>query len=586
MDKKAVSGMMLTLLIILVSLLFGSQFSTAVTSDFGDSAANVVAETNMGYSLGTRGNQIFYHDGYWFVFYFNGSSLRSNDGAIIYKTSSDGESWSDPKITADDANISAYFSVYQFNDIVVVAYSSMPPADPKHNCVVRTRKGAVSGPTIVWDNPIVLLSGYDIGQTIGNFWGDYAFDKHWLAVEYLYSGSAYRCKIFSTTDFSSWNLSKDWQTHTSGYVFQVTLGYVEKSRLMALYGSWLLNEFSYMFYNGSSWSSEYQTLGSGLASGTYKAQCEVVVNGTMYMLYKLEAYSCDYVTNLKLAVYNGTWSFTDFLPDDRYWTEHTSSATFDRKTGTIYFFYVDAYKNEILAAYSTNYVDWHKDLKLLNTTFDTPRCTKTPRFCDGNPAVAWVEGSSAPFQIKFTAFSKPEHPLATINIDPDTLNLRSEGLWITAYIELPQGYNASDTDVSSIRLNETFSVDPTAPTQIGDYDSDGVSDLMVKFNRTELTSYLYNILEIKLDTVALTISGQLNDGTLFEGTDIIRVRLAGDVNEDRVVDVVDLSIAGRSFGARIEEDAYEEEIDFNSDGVINMRDLLLISINYGATIPE
>ena len=114
----------------------------------------------------------------------------------------------------------------------------------------------------------------------------------------------------------------------------------------------------------------------------------------------------------------------------------------------------------------------------------------------------------------------------TVGIYPQALNLRSKGRWITAYIELPEGYNVSDIDVSSVRLNETFSADLNAPTQIGDYDCDGVPDLMVKFNRTELTSYLYNDLETRVDSVALTVSGELTDGTPFEGTDLVRTLLA------------------------------------------------------------
>ncbi|UCE29194.1 MAG: hypothetical protein JSV85_00145 [Candidatus Bathyarchaeota archaeon] len=173
---------------------------------------------------------------------------------------------------------------------------------------------------------------------------------------------------------------------------------------------------------------------------------------------------------------------------------------------------------------------------------------------------------------------------AAIDTDPNTLNLKSKGRWVTCYIELPEGHNGEDIDVSSIRLNETFSVDPTAPTQIGDYDSDGIPDLMVKFNRTELTSYLYNIIEARLDTVALNVSGQLTDGTVFEGIDIVRTRLVGDVNEDCVVDVTDLSLVGKSFGARIDEEAHEKRLDLTSDGVVDVLDLMLIGINYGATI--
>ena len=112
---------------------------------------------------------------------------------------------------------------------------------------------------------------------------------------------------------------------------------------------------------------------------------------------------------------------------------------------------------------------------------------------------------------------------ATIDIDPDTLNLNSKGRWITAYIELPEGYDVGDVKVPSIRLDENFSVDPVAPVETEDYDSDGILDLMVKFNRAEVISYIYNILGIKSGNVTLTVSGQLNDETVFEGSDIIRV---------------------------------------------------------------
>jgi parallel beta-helix repeat protein len=175
---------------------------------------------------------------------------------------------------------------------------------------------------------------------------------------------------------------------------------------------------------------------------------------------------------------------------------------------------------------------------------------------------------------------------ATININPKTLNLRSQGKWITAYIELPEGYDVGDIDVSSIRMNETFVVDSTAPTQIGDYDGDSISDLMVKFNRTELTSYIYNVLRIELGEVALTVSGQLNDGTPFEGSDTIRALLAGDINKDNIVNVIDLSIVARGYGIMNGEDAYEEEADLNSDGIIDVADLSIVAINLGATIPE
>jgi sulfatase modifying factor 1 len=105
---------------------------------------------------------------------------------------------------------------------------------------------------------------------------------------------------------------------------------------------------------------------------------------------------------------------------------------------------------------------------------------------------------------------------ARIDIDPNVLDLGSEGKWITCYIELPQGYNVGNIVVSTIKLNNSIPAEPK-PATIGDYDKDGIADLMVKFNRTAVQGIL------QLGEVKIIVSGQLADGTLFEGSDTIRV---------------------------------------------------------------
>ena len=117
----------------------------------------------------------------------------------------------------------------------------------------------------------------------------------------------------------------------------------------------------------------------------------------------------------------------------------------------------------------------------------------------------------------------------TIDFDPDTLNLKSKGEWVTAYIEFPEGYDVADINVSSILLNTTVPVDPNAPTAIGDYDGDGVPDLMVKFDRAEVINYItanVNMTELYekgFMTITLTINGYLNDGTPFQGSTTIKI---------------------------------------------------------------
>ncbi|MEW6222914.1 MAG: hypothetical protein AB1476_06410 [Candidatus Hadarchaeota archaeon] len=116
----------------------------------------------------------------------------------------------------------------------------------------------------------------------------------------------------------------------------------------------------------------------------------------------------------------------------------------------------------------------------------------------------------------------PTKVQATVDIDPDTLNLKGKGDWITTYIELPEGYAASEIDISSVKLNGTVSAvadlkygfvkDP----QIRDSDGDGLPELMVKFDRAAVQALLAP------GNVTLTVTGEVGSA-VFEGSDTIRV---------------------------------------------------------------
>jgi len=117
---------------------------------------------------------------------------------------------------------------------------------------------------------------------------------------------------------------------------------------------------------------------------------------------------------------------------------------------------------------------------------------------------------------------------ATVDVNPHALNLRSRGRWITTYIELPEDYDVSDINVSTILLNDSIPAE-VHPVGIGDYDDDGVPDLMVKFDRAELTSYILTNVDITklfeewFMTITLTITGELYDGTQFQGSTTIKI---------------------------------------------------------------
>ena len=113
---------------------------------------------------------------------------------------------------------------------------------------------------------------------------------------------------------------------------------------------------------------------------------------------------------------------------------------------------------------------------------------------------------------------------AVIDIDPDTLNLRSKGHWITACIQLPEGYDPEDIDATTILLTETIQpvLDPkydfvtNSSEYLVDHNEDGILERMVKFDRVEVIALL-SVVE-----ATLTITGEVSD-TPFEGSDTIRV---------------------------------------------------------------
>jgi hypothetical protein len=107
-----------------------------------------------------------------------------------------------------------------------------------------------------------------------------------------------------------------------------------------------------------------------------------------------------------------------------------------------------------------------------------------------------------------------------VDFDPDVLNLKSKGQFVTAYIELPLGFDVNQIDIASILLNDSIPA-LAKPTGIGDYDNDGTLDLMVKFERARVQAILN-----PGEKVLITLTGRVfyNDKHLdFKGDDTIRI---------------------------------------------------------------
>jgi YVTN family beta-propeller protein len=119
----------------------------------------------------------------------------------------------------------------------------------------------------------------------------------------------------------------------------------------------------------------------------------------------------------------------------------------------------------------------------------------------------------------------PPGPIpADILVTPRTLNLKSEGRWVTGRIELPVGYAPEEIDISTVLLQDTIPVAPGADVCFGDEDEDGLRELVVKFDRALFQSVLP-----QGEYVPVTIAGTARNRA-FIGEDTIRTIRPGVVH--------------------------------------------------------
>jgi hypothetical protein len=99
---------------------------------------------------------------------------------------------------------------------------------------------------------------------------------------------------------------------------------------------------------------------------------------------------------------------------------------------------------------------------------------------------------------------------ATVDIKPDVLDLDSRAEWITCYIELPEDRNVADVDPNSVVLEYLVEAERIWANELR-----GV--VTAEFSRSKMGDML------EPGDVTLTVSGELAEGNIFEGTDVIRV---------------------------------------------------------------
>jgi subtilisin family serine protease len=106
--------------------------------------------------------------------------------------------------------------------------------------------------------------------------------------------------------------------------------------------------------------------------------------------------------------------------------------------------------------------------------------------------------------------------LAYIDVDPNTLNLTSQGRFVRGALQLPEEYDPHDIVLSSVSIDHQVHALPS-PVSYEDTNGDGVIELVVMFDRAA-----FEAIVPEGDSVPVTVTGEVRDTTWFTGTDHIR----------------------------------------------------------------
>jgi len=107
-------------------------------------------------------------------------------------------------------------------------------------------------------------------------------------------------------------------------------------------------------------------------------------------------------------------------------------------------------------------------------------------------------------------------PLDLVDVEPNTLNLGSQGKTVRAKLQLPAAYDPHDILMPTVSLNGAI-YPRTSPIDFADENGDGIDEMILKFNRSDLDAILP-----EGASVPVTLTGQVGNKTWFSGTDHIR----------------------------------------------------------------
>ncbi len=172
------------------------------------------------------------------------------------------------------------------------------------------------------------------------------------------------------------------------------------------------------------------------------------------------------------------------------------------------------------------------------------------------------------------------HDIAITNVTPSvtfaylgdivqiSVTVKNEGTEIETFDVTAKYENTTEGIFGTIATQTVYSLNPSATTT-----------LTFDWNTTEVQPCVYYTIKAE----ASVVEGETDTADNLKSDGTVKIKMVGDVNGDGVVDVVDLSLVAVAYGAFIGEPNYDPQVDLNKDGVIDVADISTVSIHFGDT---
>ena len=126
----------------------------------------------------------------------------------------------------------------------------------------------------------------------------------------------------------------------------------------------------------------------------------------------------------------------------------------------------------------------------------------------------------------------PVHDIvSSLEINPDTLNRKSFGRYVTSHIEFKEGINVNQINKSSVALivnGNTMVYAQPKNVKFSDYNHNGIDDITIKFDRREFMDSIEN------GYSEISITGLIGD-IFFQESDVIRVIGDNDFYREKAI---------------------------------------------------